>query len=335
MSAPRHVSGPLPTMFRCEFDAEESRYEYEYSVSLSENEMGADDSLSNGGSMEWQESCRSIGADSRVVWSVDSGTVISDRDSEFKMALPSGTGLLHTSLKGLPEAIKPIAEAVKSLLRGFLLVPTELPRSLEEKTELVLKRQTGKAGRARPEERQRLVMLANQVLRLNEYREDDYQHLRSLFRRVMDIELDVVYYGGEEPSSNEEVAEIMLGSDNIGLASDGTLRALDILLALARARPRDLVVIEEPEMCVHPGLLNRILNEIESWSSHGQVLMSTHSPVVLDWRSGTPASLRFVSRQAGATTVRPIRESEQRRLLEYIQDEGSMSDFVFNEEEDD
>ncbi len=86
------------------------------------------------------------------------------------------------------------------------------------------------------------------------------------------------------------------------LVSDGTLRILALLTAL-RVEPRPSVVgVEEPENGVYPGRLRKLLDylqEIAAQTGEGspaptQLLLTTHSPVVLAALRAHTERLRFV-----------------------------------------
>lgn len=64
--------------------------------------------------------------------------------------------------------------------------------------------------------------------------------------------------------------------------SDGTLRVLGRITAVFQ-RPRpSLLVIEEPEASIHPGALGSILDVLRFASRCMQVVVTTHSPDILD-----------------------------------------------------
>lgn len=68
--------------------------------------------------------------------------------------------------------------------------------------------------------------------------------------------------------------------------SDGTLRALAILVAIESARKNQIIIIEEPELCLHPWaikyLMNHISNVIKEKQGNIQVILTTHSQQVLE-----------------------------------------------------
>lgn len=70
------------------------------------------------------------------------------------------------------------------------------------------------------------------------------------------------------------------------VASDGTLRALALILALRDPEETGLVCLEELENGVYPQLLTRFVRRIRTWATDGegstprQVILSSHSPAV-------------------------------------------------------
>lgn len=64
--------------------------------------------------------------------------------------------------------------------------------------------------------------------------------------------------------------------------SDGTLRAFAIMLALAQERRPRLLVIEEPEVAIHLGALQSLVEILRAESSTTQILITTHSADIVD-----------------------------------------------------
>jgi predicted ATPase len=90
--------------------------------------------------------------------------------------------------------------------------------------------------------------------------------------------------------------------------SDGTLRALGILVALfQRASHRDrlvsLVGIEEPEVALHPAAAGVLFDALVEAAEESQVLITSHSPDLLDdERLGTDEVFAVVS-ESGVTRM--------------------------------
>lgn len=97
--------------------------------------------------------------------------------------------------------------------------------------------------------------------------------------------------------------------------SDGTLRLLGILAALYQRSTSPFVVIEEPELTLHPGALGLLCDMLKGASSNRQMLITTQSPDLIA-RLGAD-DLRAVERSidTGITTIKPIAE-DQRAAIE-------------------
>ncbi|KKL19070.1 hypothetical protein LCGC14_2469180, partial [marine sediment metagenome] len=87
--------------------------------------------------------------------------------------------------------------------------------------------------------------------------------------------------------------------------SDGTLRALGMLTAVYQQPAPSLVAVEEPEATIHPGAIGAILDLLRHAGKKMQVVVTTHSPEVLDAKWIADTHLRVVEWQEGATSISP------------------------------
>lgn len=83
--------------------------------------------------------------------------------------------------------------------------------------------------------------------------------------------------------------------------SDGTLRSLGLIMAVFQKQRPSVLVIEEPEATIHPGALGAVLDLIRRAAKSMQVIVTTHSPELLDAEWITDENLRIVSWQEGAS----------------------------------
>jgi predicted ATPase len=83
--------------------------------------------------------------------------------------------------------------------------------------------------------------------------------------------------------------------------SDGTLRAAALLTALVQEPLPSVVCIEEPELAIHPGALEILYDFIHSAERKTQVILTTHSPDLLDHFE--PELLRVVTREGDTTRI--------------------------------
>ncbi|MDR1280491.1 MAG: AAA family ATPase [Opitutaceae bacterium] len=90
--------------------------------------------------------------------------------------------------------------------------------------------------------------------------------------------------------------------------SDGTLRAAALLAALVQDPLPSLIAIEEPELAIHPGALEILYDFIHSAQRHSQVILTTHSPDLLDHFE--PELLRVVTRTGDTTRITAMEEDQ-------------------------
>jgi predicted ATPase len=101
-----------------------------------------------------------------------------------------------------------------------------------------------------------------------------------------------------------------------GNMSDGTLRALGILVALFQSQGSavpsvPLVGIEEPEIALHPAAVDALLDALREASQSTQVIVTTHSPDLLDLIQMDTELLLAVYAEKGATQIAPVDEASR------------------------
>lgn len=91
--------------------------------------------------------------------------------------------------------------------------------------------------------------------------------------------------------------------------SDGTLRALGVLTALFQGNQDyapSLVGIEEPETALHPSASAALREALTKASTTTQVMVTSHSPDLLDDRSIPPEHILAVVSEGGETRIAPL-----------------------------
>ena len=111
--------------------------------------------------------------------------------------------------------------------------------------------------------------------------------------------------------------------------SDGTLRALGILVALfqsgnGKGMRVPLVGIEEPEIALHPAAAGVILDSLRDASRNTQVLVTSHSPDLLDDRDFPTNSLLAVVAKEGKTTIGHLDEAGRSALHDRLYTAGEL-----------
>lgn len=94
--------------------------------------------------------------------------------------------------------------------------------------------------------------------------------------------------------------------------SEGALRALGIIVAAQQMARGELLIVEEPEVHIHPEAANLIFEILKEAASKGAVLVTTHSPELLD--AAHDEEILVCQYHDGVTSLGPM-ASEQRELV--------------------
>jgi len=94
--------------------------------------------------------------------------------------------------------------------------------------------------------------------------------------------------------------------------SEGALRALGIIVAAQMVTSSQLLIVEEPEVAIHPGAAALLFEVLKRASQRGSVLITTHSPELLD--AAQDEELLVCSYRNGTTRVGPL-ASTQREIV--------------------
>ena len=82
--------------------------------------------------------------------------------------------------------------------------------------------------------------------------------------------------------------------------SDGTIRFICLTVCLLQPDPPATIVIDEPELGLHPFAISMLADLIKSASERTQVIISTQSPTLLDYFD--PSHIIVVNRREGRST---------------------------------
>ena len=99
--------------------------------------------------------------------------------------------------------------------------------------------------------------------------------------------------------------------------SDGTLRLICLLAILLQPEPPGLVCIEEPETGMHPDSIRMLAELLAEASTRTQLIVTTHSPALVDALSDQPEAIIVCERNLqGFTEFRRLRNSDLDQWLE-------------------
>jgi predicted ATPase len=106
--------------------------------------------------------------------------------------------------------------------------------------------------------------------------------------------------------------------------SDGTLRTLGLIMAVFQKPNPSVLVIEEPEATIHPGALGAVLDLLRKAAKTMQVVVTTHSPELLDARWIKEDNLRIVSWEEGASHLLPPSNATRQAMRQHLMGAGEL-----------
>lgn len=98
--------------------------------------------------------------------------------------------------------------------------------------------------------------------------------------------------------------------------SDGTLRYLCLLAILCDPNPPPLICIEEPELGLHPDVLPKIADLLVEASRRTQLIVTTHSDILVDAMTERPEAVVVCEKHEGQTQMRRLSSDDLSVWLE-------------------
>ncbi|NQU26009.1 MAG: AAA family ATPase [Candidatus Nealsonbacteria bacterium] len=125
-------------------------------------------------------------------------------------------------------------------------------------------------------------------------------------------------FGGS--SIGDDFVQVFIQEENFTVPatrlSDGTLRYLCLLALLCHPKPPPLMCIEEPELGLHPDVMPTIAELLKDASTRSQLIVSTHSQVLVDALSFSPEDVVVCEKQDGQSTMQRLDAEELKVWLE-------------------
>ena len=97
---------------------------------------------------------------------------------------------------------------------------------------------------------------------------------------------------------------------------DGTLRYLCLLAILCDPEPPPLVCIEEPEVGLHPDILPKLADLLRAASERTQIIVTTHSDILVDAMTETPQAVVICEKVEGQTRMERLKRDDLAAWLE-------------------
>ncbi len=107
--------------------------------------------------------------------------------------------------------------------------------------------------------------------------------------------------------------------------SAGTRRVIELITRLVYDSS-SVMLLEQPEDCIHAGLVRRVLDILAVYSSKSQLVFTTHSSRVVNLLS--PDQIRVVSANMGMTVVAALSKHEIQEANDYVRDQGTLAEYL-------
>lgn len=234
----------------------------------------------------------------------------------LKSALPPGTGGPRPDERIGADEIKPYL-SILAQRRGWSLYP-EITSIAERYAGIRIYRDWTFGRRAMP----RLALKADER---NDYLLEDCSNLGLVLNRLrLDVPtkrrliaaISLLYRGIEDFDVRiiANTVQVFLQERQFSIPatrlSDGTLRFLCLLAVLCDPVPAQLICIEEPELGLHPDVLPSIVDLLKEASQRTQIIVTTHSEIIVDCLTDQPDSVVVVGRDDAGTTMQRLDQAD-------------------------
>lgn len=153
--------------------------------------------------------------------------------------------------------------------------------------------------------RGRAENLAPFLLHVQSAQAETYEIIRQTLRLAVPS-FDDFQFNIEETENGEKLVLLTwneVGHDyplTLSQFSDGSLRFVCLTVALMQPRPPATIIIDEPELGLHPYALSLLAGMFRQAAKHTQIIVSTQSPQLLD--EFDPGDIIVVDKVDGAST---------------------------------
>ena len=160
------------------------------------------------------------------------------------------------------------------------------------------------------EDMQNLGLVLNRLMRDYDVKQRLLSALGDLYEGVSDFHVNIEY----------GTVQVFLREGKVTVPatrlSDGTLRYLCLLVILCDPNPPPLVCIEEPELGLHPDILPGIADLLRDASERCQLIVTTHSGVLVDALTETPESIVVCEKHEGQTALKRLDKDDLAHWLD-------------------
>jgi predicted ATPase len=259
------------------------------------------------------EECSIVGSGRGPFYRIEKGNVQQSSEASFPAVTSDRLALVAAS--GL-AAFRPVFDGLSSM--GFYNLNPKLMRELQKPQEGKLLRPAG----------ENIASVIGHLERVAPYKLETIQeYLQTVVPMVHGVERKQI-----GPMETLEFRQEMAGAKHpwrflAQNMSDGTLRALGVLSALFQGN-RDyaptLVGVEEPETALHPAASAALREALKRASTETQVIVTSHSPDLLDDKTLAVDSLLSVVSEGGETHIASLDEGSRQVLRDQLFTAGEL-----------
>jgi ABC-type cobalamin/Fe3+-siderophores transport system ATPase subunit len=280
----------------------------------------------------WDDCCQYLDCNNEILWTTELGVTTFETEENKASAILGNTSSLVARRQQYSESvtgkIPDEMNWIYSILAGVRLVGKSTIRQDFNRRPSFL--QNSRQGFLLSSS-SLIDHLARQILYLSSQELDELTMICSrigISQKISIKSFEALEGTKENAENKESLHAVLMDETNIGLLSDGTLRILSILVALIKSSSISTTIIEEPEMQIHPGLLEKLLNEIGAYTFEENLILSSHSPQVVAWTD--PNKINLVYRQDGRTYIRKLGENDIHQVTRYLQEDGNLGEWIYS-----
>jgi len=269
--------------------------------------------MPSGGYQVQQEECSIGGAGKGPYFRLEKGQLVKSSEATFPAVTPDRLALVSAS--GL-AAFRPAFDALISM--GFYNLNPKIIRELQKPQDGRLLKPAG----------ENLASVIGHLCRTNPAAvEIIEEYLHAVVPSVQGVKREAV-----GPMETLNFRQDMAGakhpwSFSAQNMSDGTLRALGVLTALFQGNTDhapSIIGIEEPETALHPAASAALREALERASEHTQIIVTSHSPDLLDDVKITPEEILVVASEEGATRIVPLADGSKAAIRDHLCSAGEL-----------
>lgn len=260
-----------------------------------------------------REECSVGGSGKGPYFLLEHGKLIKSSEPTFPTVTPDRLALVSAS--GL-AAFRPVFDALTAM--GFYNLNPKVIRELQKPQDGRLLKPAG----------ENIASVIGHLARTNpETLQIIEEYLHAVVPMVHGVERQIV-----GPMESISFQQDMAGAKHpwrflAQNMSDGTLRALGVLTALFQGNSDhspSLIGIEEPETALHPAASAALREALERAAERTQVLVTSHSPDLLDDIEIPADSLLVVASEEGATRITPVDAASRKAIRDHLCSAGEL-----------